>query len=242
MKSMKTTSILVFTGLVLTAATSAVAQTSERTKAFVNINVGAQPASQTINSTVTTPVYGQLASASTSLVVTGEPMFDIDFGYRFRQNMAVAFGYSTLSSDGPIAGTASVPSPVFFNQFNTVDISGSTFNRTDHNYYFLFLYFVPITNRIEVAFFAGPTFTNVKQDLVTGITVPPGTQTATPIVQSQSGTAAGVNIGFDASYLFTKYYGVGGFLRYNGGSVDLPAASGVKAGGFQMGIGARLRF
>ena len=93
-----------------------------------------------------------------------------------------------------------------------------------------------------MAFFAGPTFTNVHQDLVTGIVVPAGTQSAVATVESQSGTAAGVNIGFDASYLFTKYDGVGGFLRYNGGSVDLPAASDVKAGGFQMGIGARLRF
>jgi hypothetical protein len=39
-----------------------------------------------------------------------------------------------------------------------------------------------------------------------------------------------------------KSYGGGIFVRYNGGSVDLPSAANVKAGGFQMGIGARLRF
>ena len=113
MKSMKTTSILVFTGLVSAAATSAVAQTSDRTKGFVNINVAAQPASQTIDSTFTTPVYGQQAAAATSLVIGGEPMFDIDFGYRVRQNIGVAFGYSSLSSSGPIVGTATVPEPRF---------------------------------------------------------------------------------------------------------------------------------
>jgi len=31
-------------------------------------------------------------------------------------------------------------------------------------------------------------------------------------------------------------------MRYNGGSVDLESAPGLKAGGFQVGLGGRLRF
>ncbi|HJZ78639.1 MAG TPA: hypothetical protein VKE51_43225, partial [Vicinamibacterales bacterium] len=71
---------------------------------------------------------------------------------------------------------------------------------------------------------------------------PPGTQNVVSSVQRESGTAKGVNIGADLSYSFTKLVGAGGFIRYNGGSVDLPSLSDVKAGGFQLGIGARLRF
>ena len=240
---MKTTSMfLVLTGLVLTAATDAAAQVAERTKAFININVGVQPASQTLDSTFSVPIYGQTAAANTSQVVGGEPIFDIAVGYRVRQNIGVAIGYSSMSSSGTIAGTASVPSPLFFNQFRTVDIGGASFTRKDNNIYLSFMWYIPVTNRIEIALLAGPSGTRAKQDLVTSINVPAGTQNATAVVESKSGTATGVNVGFDATYLFTKYYGAGIFVRYNGGSVDLGSVTDVKAGGFQMGIGARLRF
>ena len=55
-----------------------------------------------------------------------------------------------------------------------------------------------------------------------------------------NGTAKGVNVGADVTYLFTKTLGAGVFARYNGGSVSLDSVSDVKAGGFQLGIGARL--
>ena len=64
----------------------------------------------------------------------------------------------------------------------------------------------------------------------------------TPIITEQSGTAKGINIGVDAQYMFTKMIGGGIFVRYNGGSVDLPDAPDLKAGGVQLGIGARLAF
>lgn len=239
----KTTSIiLVLVGFALIAASDAGAQTSERTVAFVNVNIGMQPASQTIDSTVSTPVYGQTATAATSLVVGGEPIFDISVGWRFHQKIAAAVGYSTMSSSGTIAGTATVPSPLFFNQYKTVDISGASFNRSDRNIYVVAMWFVPVTNRVEIALVGGPTTTKVKQDLVTGLSVPAGTQNAVATVESQSKNGWGFNVGVDASYLFTKFYGVGIFVRYNGGSVDLPSATDVNFGGFQAGIGARLRF
>ena len=239
----KTTSVLLFlTGLVLMAASQARAQTSEATKLFINVNAGVQPGSQTIDTSFSVPVYGQTAAAATSQVVSGDALFDISVGYRVRQNFGVSIGFSSLSTSGTVAGTASVPSPLFFNQFKSVDIGGASMNHTDRNIYLTFIWFVPVTNKIELALSAGPTGTKVKQDLVTSVVVPAGTQNAIATVESQAGTAKGVNVGFDASYLFTKYYGAGIFLRYNGGSVDLPSAASVKAGGFQMGIGARLRF
>ena len=63
-----------------------------------------------------------------------------------------------------------------------------------------------------------------------------------PFVVTQSGTSKGVNIGVDGTYLFRPWLGAGAFIRYNGGAVDLDQVADVKAGGFQAGIGARLRF
>ena len=146
-----------------------------------------------------------------------------------------------------MAGTASVPSPLFFNDFKTVDIGGANAKRTDRNVYILAVWFLPVTDKIDIALSAGPSFTHVKQELVTSVTVPAGTQDAIASVESQSGTAKGVNVGLDATYMFNKSifkasYGGGIFIRYNGGSVDLESAPSVKAGGLQLGGGVRLRF
>ena len=74
------------------------------------------------------------------------------------------------------------------------------------------------------------------------MTVPAGTKTGTPVLGSRSGRGYGVNVGFDANYMVTKMYGGGIFVRYNGATADLDNIGEVKAGGFQMGIGARVRF
>jgi len=114
--------------------------------------------------------------------------------------------------------------------------------RSDRNVYVVVAAFLPLTDSVELSVFGGPSFTRVRQDLITSVTVPDGTQNVVSTIQSESGTAKGVNVGADISYMFTNMVGAGVFARYNGGSVDLDGASGVKAGGFQLGIGARLRF
>ena len=98
-----------------------------------------------------------------------------------------------------------------------------------------------MTDKIDVAFSAGPSFIHVTQQLAT-VTVPAGTQNATASQETQAGTAIGANVGFDGTYMFTPRFGVGLFARYAGGSVDLPAVSGLRVGGFRTGLGFRTRF
>jgi outer membrane protein with beta-barrel domain len=210
-------------------------------KLTIGVNVGAQTQSSTASSDFTFPVYGQTAAVTTTASVDGGPLFDLNGTYRFMPNFGVGVGYSAFSNTGSAQGAATIPSPVFFNQPAAVTINPIDAKHTENNFYIVVAGFVPITNVIELSVFVGPSFTSVKQDLINSVTVPPGTQDAVPAVQSESGTAKGVNVGADISYSFTKLIGAGVFIRYNGGSVDLPSLSGVKAGGFQLGIGARLR-
>jgi hypothetical protein len=46
----------------------------------------------------------------------------------------------------------------------------------------------------------------------------------------------------DVAYTLTPRYGVGGYVRYAGGTVDLPSMAGAHVGGAQAGGGIRLRF
>src|SRR5581483_10594755 len=98
------------------------------------------------------------------------------------------------------------------------------------------VYFFPITDKIDVSAFIGPSFIHVKQDLVSAA-IPTGTQTVNLSTGSETGTAKGFNIGIDGNYFFTKLVGAGFFMRYAGGSVDLPSVKDLSVGGFQIGVG-----
>jgi len=53
-----------------------------------------------------------------------------------------------------------------------------------------------------------------------------------------------VNAGIDITYLVTEQLGGGLFVRWAGGSVDIPATGGTQSidvGGMQVGIGLRVR-
>ena len=209
----------------------------------MSVNVGAQAQSRTLNAGFTVPIYGQDATAATVQEIGSGALFDISAGRRVWSNVAVTLGFSTFTDTQDIVGTASIPHPLFFNRPNAVAIAASDAKRTERNVYILASWLAPVTEEIEVMLSLGPSFTNVRQDLITGVTVPPGTQDASPVTDSRSGWATGVNVGLDGTYLFTRSYGVGLFLRYNSASLDVPESeTELKTGGFQIGAGVRLRF
>jgi hypothetical protein len=110
---------------------------------------------------------------------------------------------------------------------------------------------IPLSEKTDVAVFGGPSIFMVKQDLVSGVTIPqpetpPFTPVVTPQVSEGSGNAVGFNVGVDWTYLLTPQLGVGGFARFSGGpTADVSAgdqAVDVRVGGFQIGAGVRVRF
>ncbi len=251
---MKKTTITVMAAALTVSAATALAQTGAPAsapfgrdhKVFVSVNAGGQTQPHTLGATATTTVYGQTATASTSTGIDGGPIFDLSGEYRFMKyagfDVGVGAGFSTFGKTGELSGVASVPHPVFFNRPADVTIPVRDAKRNERSVYLTVVGSYRVTEEIGVAAFIGPSFIRAEQELVTGIAVPPGTQDITITVDKQSANAVGVIAGLDVSYFLTDRFGVGGFMRYNGGSVDLPAAENVKAGGFQLGIGARIRY
>ena len=179
------------------------------------------------------------------------PLFDVSVGYKVWRDFGLALGFSHFSRTGTVVGSATIPSPISFNRPPTqAGINEANAKRSDRNVYLVAMWFFPVTEKIDVALAIGPSFTRVRQDLVIDsqpfreniVSAGASGASITPIVTEQSGTAKGMNVGVDAQYMFTQMIGGGIFVRYNGGSVDLPDATDLDAGGFQLGIGARLRF
>jgi hypothetical protein len=245
----KTTISVLATALSMTAAT-AHAQTPTATgapsgrdnKVFVSVNAGGQAQAHEFDATVTTPVYGQTATASTTGAIDGGPIFDLNAEYRFMKNIGVGAGFSTFGKTGDLSGIASVPHPTFFNRHAEVTIPTQGAKRSERSVYLTFVGSYEVSEEIDFTAYIGPSFLHVEQDVVNGLAVPAGTQEADITTERQSGDAVGVIAGIDVSYYLTNRFGIGGFMRYNGGSVDLPAVENLDAGGFQLGIGLRIRY
>ena len=86
----------------------------------------------------------------------------------------------------------------------------------------------PLTDKVDLAVSAGPSFVKLSQDVIETLTVPVDTQTAVPSVGREKATAKGIHIGADVTYTIPPRYGAGVFLRYVNASVDLPTSQNVK--------------
>jgi hypothetical protein len=96
-----------------------------------------------------------------------------------------------------------------------------------------------LTDRLDLAIFGGPSIIRVKQDLASATE----TAEATARIEEQSKTTVKAGtVGADLTYRVTDRYGIGGFVRYAGGKVNLDAAPDFTVGGIQAAGGVRIRF
>jgi hypothetical protein len=241
-----TTKILVVAALTAAAGSELRGQAAQVPPAppslgFVNVNVGVQPSSRSVDVDQSFPKYGEAVTVRTSQKIGTAALFDISGGYRVWRNVTAAIGFSTLSKSGDATGTASIPHPLFTNAAETVAVSQSGLSHSERAVHLQALWVFPVTNEFDVTLALGPSIFSIKQEIIS-VSVPDGTQTAVQNVGRESKTAVGVNIQLDGNYMVTRRYGAGGFIRYAGRTVDLPSVADVKIGGLQLGGGLRLRF
>ena len=115
------------------------------------------------------------------------------------------------------------------------------------------VYVIPLSDRIRVSVFGGPTLFRLNQDIVEDLQL--GPEPGAPFfntVDVQSAVASSVtqsgfggHFGFDGTYLLTSQFGVTGIFRFAGGSVELldeSSATSIDVGGPQLSGGLRLFF
>jgi hypothetical protein len=236
----KTTSLLwIATALTMSAAPAA-AQTTKNI--FVDVNVGVQVPSRTFVFDAFPIVFNETAIIRASQEVGSAGLFDASGGYRVWRDLSIGLGFSYAGSSGNATMTGAVPHPLYYDQ--RVEMTGTVdaAKHSEKTVHLQAIWTMPVTDKMDASFSLGPSFINVSQEVVNNITVTLNTQNATPAVETQSKTAMGFQVGADLSYMLNLRYGVGGFIRYVGGSADLPSVPDLKVGGFQVGGGARLRF
>lgn len=244
---------LVAVALVATVAPVAKAQsqvTWDHT-GFIVVYGGAQSGSFDLTDNRTFTIYDEEASLTGTQDYGGGGLFWVGGGVRVWDAFLVgaAVSYTSDKYNSPV--TASIPNPLVFNQPRTAAVDVGGLEHKELAIHLQGIWMVPLGDRFDVGFSAGPSIFNVDHDFVGDVNVqeqgfPFNTVTLAPgAVRSESKTAVGFNLGAEATYGLTDALGISGFLRYTRATAKMPGVAGdvdVKAGGTMFGVGARLTF
>jgi hypothetical protein len=243
--------------MIASAAWAADAQTRPSTarrpvpaeRVFVSVNGIFQAGSNDFKDSSTFRENAEDGRLDADYAVGSGPAFDVSGGAMIWRNLAVGVGVSRFSRSTPTEISAAVPHPFFFSQPRSVT---GQFNGTREEVavHIQVRGVFPVTSRIQVSIFGGPSYFRVAQSIVDDFTFseayPFDTATfsaATAARRSES--KMGANVGADVAYFFNPKVGVGGSVQYSGTTVRVAVPSGtkdLKGGAVQFGGGLRLRF
>ena len=187
----------------------------------------------------------------TDYQVPMEPGFDASVGVRVTQYFGVGGGISHFyHADVARRTVSSVPHPFYFKRDRSVKGSAPS-ARQELLVHLQGMLFAPVSDRILVTVFGGPSSVKLRQQLISKINYqeayPYNTVVFTKAnVVTQTATGWGGHVGVDVVVSLSDHVGLGGIMRYTRATAELrspdKATFSVKAGGLQVGGGLRLSF
>ncbi len=235
----------------LAAAVLPPATAGAQTGGYLSFNGGTQATSTTFDDNIGFTEFQEDADVDAGYGVGAGAVFDAGGGVRLASGLGFGVGVSRFEKLDPVAIDARVPHPFFFDRPRSLTGSEPDLTRRETAVHLEVRWFEPMGDKAELAVFGGPTFFNLRQDLVTTIGydhVYPYNEAsfASASASPQSASAVGFNVGVDVGFFFSEVVGVGAIIRYSRASVELPGEGGsrvpVDAGGFHAGGGLRLKF
>jgi hypothetical protein len=213
--------------------------------------VGAQTGASKFTASTTLPSNGgETETITVDHGVKTALGFSVGAAVKLVPQFWVGVQYAAADMKPGASITAVVPHPILFNAPRTVEGSLDDVAHKEQNVHVDLMYALPV-HAVDVKVMGGPTFFNVKQDFVSGVTVsetyPFDTATfASATTKRVSKTAVGFNAGVDVSRLLSSSVGIGGLIRYSRADVkfDDPdiGQQTIKAGGVEAAVGVRIRF
>ena len=178
-------------------------------------------------------------------------LFDVSGGVRVASYFGVGLGVSRFNIEETASVSAQVPHPIHFERDRTISGASPPLDREESAVHLQALVVLPVNRSLTVTGFGGPSFFNVKQQLVTDVNFthayPYGMAAfSSAVVDRESGSTVGFNVGADVAFYFTGNVGVGWLTRYSRGTLELPSAGDdtldIETGGLHTAVGLRLRF
>lgn len=246
-------SSLLAVAAVLTCAVPAAAQDS---RVFAHINFGYQVQDQDLRQTAEFPLYDETGSWEATHALEGGPIFDLGAHYRVRPRLSIGASYTLRTKQSrEVTIDASLPSPIFTDTFRQANALATGLEYTEQAFHVQAFWHIPVTVEFDVTLFGGPTFFQVKNDLISGLdVVEAGGDFSSVSLQNisttrESESTVGFNVGIDGTYMLIRNAGIGAMVRYSRGSADMAAPAGtgsetfsIDTGGFEIAAGLRFRF
>ena len=221
-------------------------------KGYVSINYGYQTGDRAFQESLTVTVYEEDATYAVDHASGGGGQFDLGGGLRVWRNLAAGLAVTSFSTTAGALVTGVVPHPLFFRRPRTSSSALVDLEHKELGIHLQAAWVMPINEQISLTVAGGPSIFKVTQSLITSVALADEIGAPFDMVvlgsvatASASESGVGVNVGIDITYLATDRLGGGLFVRWAGGTVDLPAAGGTQSidvGGVQLGIGLRARF
>ena len=218
----------------------------------ISVDAAYQTGIDDFGETVSFSRYAENGSFSTDYDVKSGPALNVSVGGNIWRSLGVGFGVTHYSKDTPVAFSASVPHPFFFNRARTVSADITDLDRDELAVHVQARATFTPSPRIQAIVFGGPSFFSVKQDIVSDFdineTYPYDTATfGRAVTTTVDESKIGFHVGADVGYFFTRQVGVGGSVQWAGTTIDAPASDGtgtfeMKVGGLLTGVGVRFRF
>ena len=237
--------------LAVLACTMLPAAVGAQTGGWVSFNAGTQATATDFRTNVVFAELHEDADFNGGYAVGTGTVFDGGAGVRLANGLGFGVAISRFNRLDPVSIDARVPHPFFFNRPRSFTGSEPDLERLETAVHVEVRWSERLGDAVELAVFGGPTLFNVRQDLVTAI----GYDHAYPYDEASlssatktttSASAIGFHAGADVGFYFSEVVGLGGLIRYSGGSVELGGEGEgtvpVNVGGFHVGGGLRLRF
>ena len=223
-------------------------------KLYVDVNALYQAATRSVDQRGTLSLYGEDGTVEASQRIGAGALWDVGFGYTVWRDLAVGLDISQFSRHQTISATGTAPHPLFFNSPRAFSAETSSSHKARTIAVLASWRFRTrgALEKLNVRVMGGPAALHVQQGLAADVTLTEGgfpyeTVSASVATRTSSKNRVGFVGGVDVGYELLDNVGVGVLLRYAGGSakLDEPLGGGtitVKAGGFQIGGGVRLKF
>ena len=233
-------------------------------RVFVTVNGGLQTLTSSFSEDIAFPetggVYRDVLSGAAAQEEArfesdyrfeNAPLFDVSGGVRVAPYFALGIGVSRFMIEETASVSAQVPHPFFPRRDRSISGASPPLTREETAIHLQALVVLPVTRSFTVTGFGGPTFFDVKQQLVTDVNFthayPYDTaEFSSAVTSRESSDAAGFNVGVDVAFYFSGNVGVGWLTRYSRAMVEVPSASGetleIETGGLHTAVGLRLRF
>lgn len=228
-------------------------------RGWIDVNFGiAVAAANTFSTTLLSPLFSETRTATVTYRNPTGAEFDFGGGVMITPQVGVGISFTGTAHQDVAQLAISVPHPRIFNTLatDTAPTDGKL-QRVEGGVNLQVVGVAPLSDRVRLRVFGGPTYFRVQQDMVNSIAydqaylvfLPVNSVTITTFDRADKveGTGWGFHAGADVSMFFTRVVGIGGFARFSRATVALDdPLSGVpvdvKAGGFQAGGGLRLKF